>query len=131
VRDARRGPRARQRGGELSEQAAAVQIVYELNPKHKRTPSSPGRKGSLCPREADGPALLRSSDLIGKKRYATDGANAYCAQRHDPGNDPGRETWHGYLIGWEEVPPLLIAQWVAEDKVQRRIVRRAKRQREQ
>lgn len=115
--------------GELSEQAAAVQIVYEANPKHKRT--APGRKGSLCPREADGPALLRSSELVGNKRYATDGASAYCAQRHDPGNDPLRETWHGYPISWDEVPPLLVSQWVAEDKVERRTVRRAKRQREQ
>lgn len=118
----------RERGG-LNEQAAAVRIVYELNPKHKRMPS-PGRKGSLCPIEANGPELLRSSDLIGNKRYATDGVNAYCAQRHDPGNDPSRELWHGYLIGWEEVPPLLVTQWVAEDKVQRRTIRRAKRQHE-
>jgi len=117
-------------GGELNEQAAAVQIVYESNPKHKRIPSL-GKKGSLCPTNADGPALLRSSDLIGKKRYATDGVNAYCAQRHDPGNVPGQELWHGYLISWEEVPPLLVTQWVAEDKVQRRTIRRMKRQREQ
>jgi hypothetical protein len=114
---------------ELGEQPPAVQIVYEPNPKHKRIPA-PGKHGSLCPRHADGPALLRSSDLVGNKRYATDGTNAYCAQRHDPGNDPGRETWHGYPIGWEEVPPSLIALWVAEDKVQRRTVQRAKRQRE-
>lgn len=116
--------------GELNEQAAAVQIVYEANPKHKRI-RAPAREGSLCPRDADGPALLRSSDLVGKKRYATDGANAYCAQRHDPGNDPGRETWHGYPIDWDEVPPLLVSQWIAEDKVERRTVRRAKRRREQ
>jgi hypothetical protein len=113
---------------ELDEQPLVVQIVYEPNPKHKRIPS-PGRHGSLCPRDADGPRLLSSSVLVGTKRYATDGVNAYCAQRHDPGNVPERETWHGYLIGWEEVPPSLTAQWVAEDKVQRRTVQRAKRQR--
>src|SRR6266700_2871618 len=118
----------RREQGELREQATEVQVVYEANPKHKRVPAH-GPKGSLCPRGADGPSLLLSSDLVGKKRYATDGTNAYCAQRHDPGNYPERELWHGYLIGWEEVPPLLIAQWVAEDKVQRRTVNRAKRQR--
>jgi hypothetical protein len=119
---------SREQGG-LSEPAPTLQMVYEPNPKHKPMPT-PGRRGSRCPPHADGRALLRSSDLLGKKRYATDGENAYCAQRHDPGNDPGREAWHGYLIGWDEVPPALVTQWVAEEKVQRRTVRRAKRQRE-
>jgi hypothetical protein len=104
-------------------------LVYEPNPKHKSMPT-PGRRGSSCPRHADGPGLLRSSDLLGSKRYATDGENAYCAQRHDPGNVPNQQAWHGYPVGWEEVPPLLVAQWVAEEKVQRRTVHRAKRLRE-
>lgn len=91
---------------ELSEQAPPVRIVYEPNPKHKRIPS-PGRKGSLCPTDANGSSLLRSSDLVDNQRYATDGVNAYCAQRHDPGNDPSQELWHGYPIGWDEVAPIV------------------------
>jgi hypothetical protein len=113
--------------GKLREPAPAVRLVYEPNPKHK---PSHGWHGSICPRDADGQALLGSSDLLGKKRYATDGENAYCAQRHDPGNYPGREAWHGYPIGWDEVPPSLVAQWIVEDKVNRRTINRAKRQRE-
>ena len=76
--------------GELNEQAAAVQIVYESNPKHKLIPI-PGRKGSFV-LDVDGPSLLRLSDLLDNKRYATDGVNAYCAQRHDPGNIPGQDN---------------------------------------
>lgn len=107
----------------------STRLVYEPNPKHKLTPI-PGWKGSICPPDANGPSLLRSSDLFDNKRYATDGSDAYCAQRHDPGNIPGQQMWHGYPINWDEVPPPLVTQWVAEDRVQRRTIRRAKRQRE-
>jgi hypothetical protein len=107
----------------------STRLVYEPNPKHKPIPT-PGRHGSVCPPEANGPSLLRSSDFFCDQRYATDGSSAYCAQRHDPGNIPGQETWHGYPIDWDEVPPSLVTQWVAEEKVQRRTIRRAKRQRE-
>jgi hypothetical protein len=117
-------------GGRLSGPTSAPRIVYEPNPKHKPIPS-PGRHGSICPPHADGQALLNSSDLDGNQRYATDGTGAYCAQRHDPGNIPGKESWHGYPIGWDEVPPSLVTQWVAEEKVQRRTIRRLKRRREQ
>lgn len=95
-------------------------LVYEANPKHKPIPT-PGRHGSICPRYANGPQLLAQSDLIGQKRYATDGQGAYCAQQHRPGR------WHGYPIDWEEVPPALVAKWVAADKVERRTIRKARR----
>jgi hypothetical protein len=107
---------------ELGESPSLRQLTYEPNPKHKPIPT-PGRHGSMCPPYADGQALLRSSDLHGHKRYATDGANAYCAQQHDA----IREAWHGYPVDWDEVPPPLVTQWIAEDKVERRTVRRAKR----
>jgi len=123
-----REPRVERR--RLNEPTSARQMVYEPNPKHKPIPT-PGRHGSICPPYADGQALLASSDLDGNQRYATDGTDAYCAQRHDPGNVPGTEAWHGYPIGWDEVPPSLVTQWVAEEKVQRRTIRRAKRRREQ
>jgi hypothetical protein len=98
------------------------QLVSEPNRKHKPVPV-PGRHGSICPPGADGPALLQVSDLAGRKRYATDGTLAYCAQQHDI----ERNAWHGYPVDWDEVPPSLVATWVAPGRVERRTVRRAKR----
>jgi hypothetical protein len=66
----------------VDEQEVAAEprhLTYEPNPKHKPVPI-PGRHGSICPRDADGTALLLASDLYGQKRYATDGTRAYCAQ---------------------------------------------------
>ena len=56
---------------------------------------------------------------LGQKRYATDGSDAYCAQRHDE----TRNAWHGYPVDWEEVPPTVVATWVAAGLVERRTVR--------
>lgn len=109
--------------GRPDDQVEAQPLTYEPNPKHKPIPT-PGRHGSICPSSADGPLLLSQSDLVGKKRYATDGESAYCAQQHSP------NTWHGYPVGWDEVPPRLVSEWVAAERVERRIVRRAKRRRE-
>jgi hypothetical protein len=103
------------------DQLDTTPLVYEPNPKHKPIPT-PGRHGSICPPHADGPALLLVSDLHRSKRYATDGSAAYCAQRHDL----SRNAWHGYPIDWDEVPPALVHSWIAEDKVDRRTVQRAK-----
>ncbi len=112
----------------MDEQGVAAKLqplLYEPNPKHKPVPV-PGRHGSICPRDAAGEALLATSDLYGQKRYATDGARPYCAQQHDA----QRNAWHGYPVDWDEVPPLLVGDWVAAGKVDRRTVRRAKRRRE-
>jgi hypothetical protein len=91
-------------------------LVYEPNPKHKPV-QTPGRRGSICPPDVSGPDLLMRSDLVGAKRYATDGRGAYCAQEHQPGR------WHGYPVDWEEVPPKLVFAWVAEQKVKRHVTR--------
>jgi hypothetical protein len=108
---------------ERSDEEAEVQpLTYEPNPKHKPMPS-PGRHGSICPPGANGPFLLTQSDLLGQKRYATDGEGAFCAQQHAP------NLWHGYPVEWEEVPPRLVSEWVAADKVERRTIRRSRRQR--
>lgn len=104
------------------EQIETRSLIYEPNPKHKPIPT-PGRHGSICPSGANGPLLLSQSYLVGKKRYATDGEDAYCAQQHAP------DTWHGYPVSWHEVPPQLIAQWVAAERVQRRTIQKAKRRR--
>ncbi|GAA1270426.1 hypothetical protein GCM10009677_23970 [Sphaerisporangium rubeum] len=102
----------------------ATPLRYEPNPKHKPVPS-PGRHGSICPADANGPELLAQSTLDGRKRYATDGQRAFCAQQHAEGR------WHGYPIGWEEVPAHVISAWVANEQVDRRTVRRARKRREQ
>ncbi len=93
-------------------------MQYEPNPKHKE-PWQRGRRGSLCPAfEAKALAkLLRESVLDGTKRYACHEGRAYCAQEHAAGR------WHGYPVGWKEVPPGLRGRWRKEGLVQRRDVK--------
>jgi hypothetical protein len=109
---------------QTTDEDQCAEPTYEANRKHKPVPQ-PGRRGSICPREADGPALLKVSDQVGRQRYATDGTQAFEAQCHDA----VRNLWHGYPVSWDEVPPKLIAKWVEEAKVQRRTVRQARRRR--
>ncbi|HEY8547336.1 MAG TPA: hypothetical protein VIL36_19880 [Acidimicrobiales bacterium] len=96
-------------------------MEYEANPKHKRP--SPGKHGSICPRGVDAQRLLDDSILDGRKRYATDGLEAFCAQCHDRDAD----LWHGYPIGWNEVPPRIVKEWLEKGRVDRRTVRRQRR----
>ncbi len=94
-------------------------LVYEPNPKHKE-PWQRGARGSLCPKDADGPALLAKSQADPRhlgKRYATDGHRAYCGQEHRPGQ------WHGYPVSWREVPPAIRVGLVTEYKVSKRDIR--------
>lgn len=95
-------------------------MQYEPNPKHK-LPWQPGRKGALCPKWAHNEAqsLLQDSvaTLKGNRRYATINGVAFCGQEHRPG------IWHGYPIGWEEVPTKILKQWVRDGKVTRKQVR--------
>jgi hypothetical protein len=91
--------------GRSGDQVDVRQLIYEPNPKHKPIPT-PGRHGSICPRGVNGPLLLAQSDVHRNKRYATDGENAYCAQQHGP------NKWHGYPVDWDEVPPVLVGEWV-------------------
>lgn len=91
------------------------ELVYESNPKHV-DPWQTGRKGSICEHEVRPQAqrLLISSELVGAKRYAAFSGKAYCAQEHSPGH------WHGYPIGWVEVPPPLVLRWIQERRITRR-----------
>ncbi len=96
-------------------------IRYEPNPKHKE-PWQPGRKGTLCPppnqlSTKKAMEMLKNSDLEGKKRYATFGGKAYCAQEHRAG------LWHGYPISWHEVPPRVKSKWLEEGLVTRKEMR--------
>jgi len=94
-------------------------LLYEPNDKHKK-PWQRGKRGSLCPKSVDmvsAEQLLEGSLLEGTKRYATDGVRAYCAQEHLA------DRWHGYPIGWEEVPPKIRAGLVEREGVSNRSVR--------
>src|SRR6266705_475354 len=67
-----------------TDSAVDVALTYEPNPKHKE-PWQLGARGSLCPKDADGPTLLANSQADPKhqgKRYATDGTRAYCGHEH-------------------------------------------------
>lgn len=90
-------------------------LRYESNPKHSE-PWQAGRKGSICDQEVRPRAaeLLNSSEIDGDKRYSVFNGKAYCAQQHLPG------VWHGYPVGWMEVPYRLQKQWKASDKVTKR-----------
>jgi hypothetical protein len=93
-------------------------LKYEPNAKHKE-PWQRGARGSLCPRHADGPSLLASSEADPSnpnKRYATDGTRAYCAHAHAPGR------WHGFPVEWRRVPAKLRTDWLARGLVSKRSV---------
>lgn len=92
---------------------------YEPNPKHKE-PWQRGARGSLCPKDADAPALLAASEIDPAhpgKRYATDGTRAYCGHEHLPG------CWHGFPVEWRAVPAIIRNAWLAAGRVSRRAVR--------
>jgi hypothetical protein len=96
-----------------------AELRYEPNPKHKE-PWQRGARGSLCPRDADGPVLLAASQVDPNhpgKRYATDGHRAYCGHEHS------LECWHGFPIEWRKVPATIRNAWLAEGRVSSRSVR--------
>ena len=87
-------------------------LRYVPNPKHKE-PWQRGRKGSPCPREINqeqAQQLLNESVLVDQKRYAVHEGRPYCAQDDSIGG------WHGYPIGWKEVPAKLRTTWVNRER---------------
>ncbi|MBF0143649.1 MAG: hypothetical protein HQL57_00075 [Magnetococcales bacterium] len=98
-------------------------LTYVPNPKHKK-PWQPGRKGALCPAWSHDLAqkLLTGSEAhpqSGKKvRFATHNGLAFAAY---PDNQGG---WHGYPIGWNEVPDKIRNNWLKEKLISRRDVRK-------
>lgn len=54
----------------------------------------------------------------GRRRYATAVGIAFEAKLSGDG------TWHGYPIPWEAVPPEIVREWVTEEKVSRRQIKR-------
>ncbi|MFH1136552.1 MAG: hypothetical protein V1816_10770 [Pseudomonadota bacterium] len=94
-------------------------MLYEGNDKHKR-PFQRGRKGSLCPKEMSvtAQALLEDSILADDgKRYATCDGKGFCAQEHVSG------CWHGYPVGWREIPEKLRRNWLAQEKISKNDIR--------
>ena len=94
-------------------------MEYEPNPKHKE-PWQRGRRGSICPvmpKELV-KTLLGNSVPVGDKRYSCHEGQAYCGQEHHPG------VWHGYPIGWDEVPPHVKFAWIKDGVVNKRQTRR-------
>lgn len=92
---------------------------YEGISKHKH-PWQPGRRGSLCPKEIpcqQAQDLLLTSVLVGAARFATHGGQAFCAREHHPG------VWHGYPVGWREVPPKVRIEWIRAGLISRRQVK--------
>ena len=97
-----------------------VGMRYESNPKH-RQPWQRGRRGSLCPETVGLKAargLLSASEPVGDKRYAVHEGRAYCAQEHGAG------AWHGYPVGWREVPESLRRMWLAQGCLRKQDVRK-------
>lgn len=90
------------RGVYCDKNYGAMKPVYEGNQKHK-APWQSGRKGSLCPSDITidrARELLQASMADGRKRYSVDKGRAFCAQQHDA----AKNRWHGYPVGWKEVP---------------------------
>ena len=92
---------------------------YECSPKHKR-PWQRGRRGSLCPKamdEATAESLLSDSEQVRNRWYAVHEGRAYCAQ------DDGADVWHGYPVGWVDVPESLRRKWRKEGRLRKRDMR--------
>lgn len=93
---------------------------YESNPKHS-DPWQRGRRGARCPSDIDAELaqqLLLTSERAGNKRYAVFEGRAFCAQQH------GDDVWHGYPVGWMNVPVTIRKQWLEAGDVQKRDIRR-------
>lgn len=92
---------------------------YESIPKHKE-PWQPGKRGSLCkevsPVEAQ-KMLVRSLSWT-NKRYAVRDGRPYVAHEHE------KNKWHGYPVGWKEVPHEIRSELQAKEKVRNRDIKR-------
>jgi hypothetical protein len=96
-------------------------MKYEGNTKHKH-PWQPGRKGSLCPPDISpekAQELLEQSIEYRRHRYATFGGKAYAGLPSS-----SNEVFHGYPIGFREVPPTIRATWIREGKITNRDIRK-------
>jgi len=98
-----------------------VADIYVPNPRHKH-PWQSGTRGTLCPRDADGPALFDHASVDPRnpgKRYGTDGARAYCAYCNNTVDPDGNVAWHGFPISWTDVPTAVQKEWIAPGRIKR------------
>lgn len=89
---------------------------YVGNPKHKE-PWQRGRKGSLCPREITrerAQALLDESICLDGVRYALCDGVAFIGR-----SDAAGRIWHGYPVGWMEVPQSIWMGWLKEGRLKK------------
>ena len=104
-----------------AEQNGQGELVYEKNDKHK-LPWQPGRRGSLCPKNLPlgfaQKLLGEESVLYNGSRWAVSSGRAFKAQPHLNGK------WHGWPVGWMEVPQSLRERWRKEKKLRNRDERR-------
>ncbi|MBF8273501.1 MAG: filamentous hemagglutinin family outer rane protein [Magnetococcales bacterium] len=100
-------------------------LKYVPNPKHKE-PWQKGRKGALCPKWSHSLAqelLLGSESHPGetkKSRYATHNGLAFKAYPDHRGG------WHGYPVGWDEVPVKISNKWLREGLIQLKDIKKFK-----
>ncbi|MBF0582747.1 MAG: hypothetical protein HQL80_00785 [Magnetococcales bacterium] len=97
-------------------------LKYIPNPKHKE-PWQRGRKGALCPSWSHSIAQILLEESVEdptsshKARYATRCGLAFKA------HPDGQGGWHGFPVGWNEVPDKIRNQWLKDKKIQRRDLR--------
>jgi hypothetical protein len=96
-------------------------LKYAPNAKHKE-PWQCGRRGSLCPKDLnikDTILLLQKESVLhGQARYAVHSGRAFKATANHQG------IWHGWPVGWVEVPESLRQMWRNEDKLKKREMNR-------
>ena len=89
--------------------------VYKGSDKHK-IPWQPGRKGSLCPKDLtleDAQRLLAASTEYNGSRWAMHEGRPFRALQDAEG------CWHGFPVGWVEVPAPLRDRWRKDKKFSR------------
>lgn len=97
-----------------------TELRYTPNPKHKE-PWQPGRRGSLCPSDIGrecASRLLQDSLQHGRHRYAVKDGRAFAGQQDGTG------AWHGYPVGWVEVPAPIRQRFHEMGVVDRRAIHR-------
>jgi hypothetical protein len=102
-----------------------VGLAYEGNPRH-RDPWQQGARGSRCPKGANGPDLLSQSvpdPKNSRRRFATDGADAFQAKPTNTTNAEGDEVWHGFPVNWNMVPIPIRRQWITENVITPRVLK--------
>jgi hypothetical protein len=98
-----------------------VSHTYVASPRHKQ-PWQPGARGTLCPAGVDGVELFRTATANPnnpRKRYNTDGEQAYCAHPSVKNLDDDEQDvmWHGFPIEWRAVPPAVQRIWIEEGRI--------------